>query len=144
MKGYLLDTNTLLALAWPNHVQHHAAREWFGRESRRGWGTCSVTQLGFVRISSHPAFEHHVSTPEAFQKLKEILAVPGCVFWPEPSGGCLGEFLAPATNRILTHGLVTDGFLAGVAGFSGGRLATFDRALSRAFPDWCALVTAVR
>ncbi|MGH7995119.1 MAG: TA system VapC family ribonuclease toxin [Opitutaceae bacterium] len=140
MKGFLLDVNTLLALAWPNHVQHRPANEWFERESKRGWGTCSVTQIGFVRICSHPAFEHHVSTQEALQKLKEIAAVPGHSFWPGPADGCASESLGHVAPRILTHGMVTDGFLAGVAKFNGGKLATFDKALARAFPDCCALV----
>jgi toxin-antitoxin system PIN domain toxin len=144
MKGYLLDINTLLALAWPNHVQHRVAHEWFDLESKRGWGTCSVTQLGFVRISSHPAFEHHVTTQEAFQKLKEIAAVPGYSFWPEPTVGFASDSFSDAVARILTHGMVTDGFLAGVAKFNGGKLSTFDKALARAFPDCCTLVGSGR
>jgi toxin-antitoxin system PIN domain toxin len=144
MKGFLLDINTLLALTWPNHVQHRAAHEWFERESKEGWGTCSVTQIGFVRISSHPAFEHHVSIQEAFQKLKEIAAVPGHAFWPEPANGYAGEYLSHTVPRTLTHGMVTDGFLAGVAGSNGGKLATFDKALARAFPDCCVLVGVIR
>lgn len=144
MKGYLLDINSLLALAWPNHLHHRAAHEWFARESKRGWGTCSVTQLGLVRISSHPAFEYHVSTPEAFQKLEEIVGVPGHAFWPEPAGGFASESLSPAFSKILTQSMVTDGFLAGIATFNGGKLATFDKTLARAFPDSCVLVGAVR
>jgi len=144
MKGCLLDINTLLALAWPNHLHHRSAHEWFARESKRGWGTCSVTQLGFVRISSHPAFEHHVSAQEAFQKLKEIAAVPGHIFWPEPADGYASESLSQVVPKILTHSMVTDGFLAGVAKFNGGKLATFDKALARAFPDGCVLVGAAR
>jgi toxin-antitoxin system PIN domain toxin len=144
MKGFLLDVNTLLALAWPNHVQHRTAHDWFEHESKRGWGTCSVTQIGFVRISSHPAFEHHVSTQEAFQKLWEIVAVPGHAFWPEPAKGCMNETMGPGLLGILTHGMVTDGFLAGIAAFNGGKLATFDRALVRAFSDSCILVGGAR
>ncbi|HEY3757672.1 MAG TPA: TA system VapC family ribonuclease toxin [Opitutaceae bacterium] len=144
MKGFLLDVNTVLALAWPNHVQHRAAHAWFERESERSWGTCSVTQIGFVRISSNPAFEHHVSTQEAFQKLTEIAAVPGHAFWPEPAAGYVTESLSPTVPKILTHGLVTDGFLAGIAKYNGGRLATFDKGLARAFPDCCAFIGAGR
>jgi len=140
MKGFLLDINTLLALAWPNHVQHGAAHTWFERESKQGWGTCSVTQIGFVRISSHPSFVHHVSTQEALEKLKEIAAAPGHAFWPEPEDGYTGGAFAHLVSRILTHGMVTDGFLAGVAKFNAGKLATFDKALARAFPDCCVLV----
>lgn len=140
MKGYLLDVNTLLALAWPNHVQHGAAHQWFRRESARGWGTCSVTQIGFVRISSHPAFAHHVSTQEAFGKLGEIIAVAGHRFWPEPAEGYANAFFAQTVPHVLTHGMVTDGYLASVAGFGGGKLATFDQALASALPKYCSLV----
>jgi len=140
MKGYLLDVNTLLALAWPNHIQHRAAHTWFDRESERGWGTCSVTQIGFVRISSHPAFDHHVSTQEAFHKLREIVAFAAHDFWPEPSGGYANELFSRTLPRTLTHGTVTDGFLASVAAFNGGKLATFDKPLARVFPDCCVLI----
>lgn len=138
MKGYLLDTNVLLALAWPNHVQHPAAHEWFDRHAVEGWGTCSLTQLGFVRISSHPAFDFHVSTQEALEKLREIIAFPGHVFWPEAPGGYAHASLGRTLPRTLTHGMVTDAFLAGIAAFHGGKLATFDQPLARAFADCCA------
>jgi len=42
MKGHLLDVNVLLALAWPNHVQHTRAHGWFTREHPWGWGTCTL------------------------------------------------------------------------------------------------------
>ena len=50
----LLDTNALLALAWPNHQYH---REVFARLERQPvmpWVTCALTQLDFVRLSSNP------------------------------------------------------------------------------------------
>ncbi len=31
MKGYLLDTNLLVALLWPSHENHAVARQWFTR-----------------------------------------------------------------------------------------------------------------
>lgn len=56
MTAILLDTNVLLALAWPNHQHHGTAQRWFKREAPRGWATCALTQLGFVRLSSNPAY----------------------------------------------------------------------------------------
>ena len=88
MKGYLLDVNVLIALAWPNHLQHATAHEWFSKEQVRGWGTCGVTQIGFVRVSSHPALEYHVSTQQAWQKIQEIVSLPTHSFW----GGQLATF----------------------------------------------------
>jgi uncharacterized protein len=140
MKGCLLDVNLLIALAWPNHVQHAIAQRWFQHERAGGWGTCLVTQLAFVRISSHPAVLHHVSTPEAAQKLLEIVSLPDHSFWPEIPGGYRNEVFSQSRPNILTHAFVTDGYLAALAAFHGGKLATFDRQLARAFNRSVVLV----
>ena len=140
MKGYLLDVNVLIALAWPNHLNHAAAHEWFNRESPNGWGTCMVTQIGFVRVSSHPAFDQHVSTQHAWQKLLEIAALPGHSFWPEPAEGCSNPTFLQTLPNMLTHGIVTDGYLATVAASNGGKLATSDRQLVRTYPQIAVLV----
>ena len=137
MKGYLLDVNVLIALAWPNHTQHSAAHKWFAGIQSAGWGTCMLTQLGFVRICSHPRFEHHVSTQEALQKLLEIVATSGHEFWPEPENGYANKVFSKTLPEILTHGQVTDGYLATVAAFNNGKLATFDEPLSRTFNHLC-------
>lgn len=50
----LLDINVLIALAWPAHVHHAPAHDWFLRHHHHGWATCPLTQLRFVRISSNP------------------------------------------------------------------------------------------
>jgi len=142
MKGYLLDVNLLIALAWPNHTQHGIAHQWFLRHRALGWGTCMVTQLGFVRISSHPAVAHHVSTQEALQKLREIIAVTGHQFWSEPTHGYAHDAFAVTIPHTLTHGLVTDGYLATVAASNQGKLATLDKQCARAFPDLALLIGA--
>jgi uncharacterized protein len=135
MKGYLLDANLLIALAWPNHTQHAKAHEWLAKASPIGWGTCTVTQLAFVRISSHPKVESHVSTQEAIEKLYEILTLPEHSFWPEPPDGFNNPAFVATIPKILTHGLVTDGYLATVAAFNSGMLATLDKQLARTFPQ---------
>ena len=50
---FLLDVNVLMALLWENHEHHQVARRWFRQIT--DFATCPVTQLGFARISSHPA-----------------------------------------------------------------------------------------
>ena len=140
MKGYLLDVNLLIALAWPNHPQHARADAWFAEHSKDGWGTCMVTQIGFVRVSSHPAVEAHVTTQEALQKLREITETPGHEFWPEPPGGYRNDVFAGTVPNTLTHGAVTDGYLATVASHHGGKLATLDRSLTKLFGGVAVLV----
>src|SRR5882724_4006768 len=115
MKGYLLDVNLLIALAWPNHPQHEKSHQWFAANQATGWSTCIVTQLGFVRISSHTMVPYHVSTQEALQKLKEIIAVEGHSFWSEPPGGYSNAIFAKTIPNSRTHSMVTDGYLATVA-----------------------------
>ena len=64
MKPYLLDTNVLIALAWPNHVHHREAQTWF---AKKGGSISDLPdyQTGVVRISSNPAFTSQaVSLPE--------------------------------------------------------------------------------
>ena len=51
----LLDVNVLIALTWPNHVHHDAARSWFTEVRNTGWATCPLTEAGFVRISCNPS-----------------------------------------------------------------------------------------
>ena len=74
MKPALLDTNVLLALAWPNHQNHASAHDWFKAQARHGWASCAVTQLGFVRLSSNPSFTASAVTPQqAATLLRELV-----------------------------------------------------------------------
>ncbi|MDB6039699.1 MAG: hypothetical protein JWM99_3540 [Verrucomicrobiales bacterium] len=42
LKTALLDTNVLLALAWPNHQHHAVAHRWFAKHTEQGWATCAL------------------------------------------------------------------------------------------------------
>jgi toxin-antitoxin system PIN domain toxin len=128
---YLLDTNVLLALAWPNHIHHRATLEWFSAKGRAAFRTCPLTQTGFVRISSNPAFTANaVTVAEALALLNRIMALPGHDFWADdiPISDAF-----PSGALIATHRQVTDGYLLALAGAHGGVLATLDRGI-RASP----------
>ncbi|MBL8271012.1 TA system VapC family ribonuclease toxin [Steroidobacter sp.] len=133
MKAYLLDVNVLIALAWPNHTEHNRVQEWFANERRRGWATCLVTQLAFIRVSSNPAVPHHVSPSVAQRYLSEITALPDHSFWDEPEHGYAHASFGSTMPRTSTHQWVTDGYLATLALIHGGRLATLDKQLLRVF-----------
>ncbi len=125
MSVVLLDVNVLLALAWPNHPHHAKSSKWFQRESHRGWATCALTQLSFVRLSSNPAVTLAVVAPqEAARILQRNLALPGHVFWQSPSACDPGIFQA-----AVGHQQVTDAWLVEVARQNGGRFATLDQRL---------------
>ena len=85
MSTALLDINVLLALAWPNHDHHEAAHRWFDEVPDRKWATCTLTQLGFIRISSNPAAIPQSVTPQqAATVLKELCADQDHEFWTSP------------------------------------------------------------
>jgi uncharacterized protein len=122
---HLLDTNVLIALAWPQHVHHGAAHAWFGKIGREAWSTCPITQLGFIRISSNPKIIREAASPrDALAVLEQVIALSGHQFWPDA--------IAPAQAAILSslalvgHRQVTDAYLLALAQHRKGKLATFD------------------
>jgi uncharacterized protein len=128
MTPYLLDTNVLIALAWPNHVHHLEAQAWFARKASAGFRTCPLTQTGFVRISSNPAFTSQAVTPgEALALLERVVRLPGHDFWPDDLSlqDAVGEIPA-----LTGHRQITDAYLLGLAAARGGILATLDRAIA--------------
>jgi uncharacterized protein len=129
VKTYLLDTNLLIALLWPSHECHGMAATWFGRSRTKGWATCPLTQAGFVRIVSNPAFSRDAVQPrDAVQVLGANTAAKDHVFWGDDLP--LAEAVAFAGVRLIGHQQVTDAYLLGLAIHRGGVLATLDRRLS--------------
>ena len=130
----LLDVNVLVALAWPNHVHHAAALAWFDEVGRAGFATCSVTQSGFVRVSSNQRAIPDARSPrEAREILRRIAALPGHVFWPDDVEIASNEHIA--WERLGSHAQVTDAHLLALAIRRGGRLASFDRGLVDLAPE---------
>src|SRR5580698_10054789 len=96
---------------------------------RRGWATCPLTQAGFVRIVSNPAFSPDAVSPRvAINTLQANLKHPSHQFWPDDIS--VPEALQPLLERLAGHGQVTDAYLLGLAIRKQARLATFDHALA--------------
>ncbi|MGD1084851.1 MAG: TA system VapC family ribonuclease toxin [Verrucomicrobiota bacterium] len=128
MKGYLLDTNLLIALLWPSHERHDLAMKWFARHRGKGWATCPITQAGFVRIVSNPAFSRDAVQPrEAVQVLRANTAARDHEFWPDELP--LAAAVAFAGVRLIGHQQVTDAYLLGLALHRCGKLATLDQGI---------------
>ena len=49
----LLDIAPLLALLWESHEHHQRAMAWL---SKGRLATCPLTEIGFLRISTQPAY----------------------------------------------------------------------------------------
>jgi uncharacterized protein len=128
MKPYLLDTNVLIALTWPNHVHHQEAQAWFAQKGSAGFRTCPLTQTGFVRISSNSAFTSAAVTPgEALALLEQVIQLPGHDFWPDDIP--LDKALV-RRSALTGHRQITDAYLLALASLHGGILATLDRAVA--------------
>jgi uncharacterized protein len=134
VSGFLLDVNVLIALLWPPHEAHERAQRWFAKNAGQGWATCAMTQAGFVRVVSNPAFSRRAVSPrDALQVLGGSVQHPAHHFWTEDIG--VAEAVAPFGRRLLGHQQITDGYLLGLAIHKKGRLATLDGSVPSLLPE---------
>src|SRR5687768_12292511 len=63
---YLLDVSTLLAWLWRDHEHHRRVMSW---QMGKSVAICPITELGFLRISTQPAFGATMTV------VREMLAV---------------------------------------------------------------------
>ena len=130
MKTALLDVNLLVALAWPNHENHLAAREWFRKSGRLKWSSCPITQAGFIRISSNPVIMEEPATPAtACELLTHLTSLPGHLFLPDDVDFTRSGNIPD--SMMQGHRLVTDTYLVLLAESHDGYLATLDKKLVR-------------
>lgn len=126
----LLDVNVLIALAWPNHVHHGAARRWFTAHREDGWATCPLTEAGFVRVSCNPSAVRHTVTPgEAIALLQRLRQLASHSFWPLERS--IVDLPRPIVSRLQGYRQITDAVLLAAAIQRGGVLATLDSGLAR-------------
>ena len=109
----LLDVNTLIALAWPNHSHHQAAHLWFAKW-KSGWATTPMTETGFVRVSSNSAVLAGAVRPlDAIEHLSKLRTLPLHSFWSDGIESVVGSELD--ATRVLGHRQVTDVHLVALA-----------------------------
>ncbi|MCY4529080.1 MAG: PIN domain-containing protein [Chloroflexi bacterium] len=126
----LLDVNVLIALAWPNHVHHSAARAWFEARREDGWATCPLTEAGFVRVSCNPSVVRHAVTPlEAIAVLQRLSQLGAHTFWPQDQS--IMDLPESIGIRLQGYRQVTDAVLLAAAMQRNGQLATLDGGMER-------------
>ncbi len=124
----LPDVNTLVALAWSNHVHHRVARDWFEALDTHPWATCPISQSGFIRISSNERIVDPAVTPqEARQVLRDLTRIGRHVFWPDELD-FTGEGIP--FGLLMGHRQVTDAYLLGLVIHRRGLLVTLDRSIA--------------
>jgi toxin-antitoxin system PIN domain toxin len=111
---YLLDVNLLIAAIWSAHTNHQKADAWTkGKEL----ATCAITELGFLRISTHPR-GLNCQMAGARALLDDFLAKHSVEFVPCD--------LPALKSRAAHSDQVTDSYLAELASARGMKLATLD------------------
>jgi predicted nucleic acid-binding protein len=127
----LLDVNALVALGATEHEFHHGVTTWV--RNARSIGslellTCSITELGFVRVLSQaPLYGFTVATARALLlRMKE----------KDPT---LFTFVSDdhdisrISNWVIYPKQITDGHLVQLAKSNGAVFATLDRRIPGAF-----------
>lgn len=121
----LLDVNVLVALAHEGHAEHRRVSRWYASLQAPGTqlATCSITELGFVRVSVQTGLEE--SVPEAVDTLNGMVASSRLPFLRVVDD--LGATDLPA--HVKGPKQVTDGHLLALAQRHKGSLVTLDRGI---------------
>ena len=117
---YLLDVNALVALGFINHEFHDRVAFWVQSQSSPNFASCSITELGFVRVLAQaPAYGFTVAQARGLLlRLKETTS--RLMFIPD------GHDVSHLPSWVRAPKQSTDGHLAKLASASGAVLATLD------------------
>jgi len=126
----LLDANVLIALVVTDHVHHDATAEWLSAFDAE-FATCPITQGSLVRFlvragQSAGAARDIVSAIEKANRHE---------FWPDSV-----SFADVEVGGVVGHRQVTDAYLAQLARFRKGQLATLDSGLAHLHSDVAVLI----
>lgn len=122
---YLLDVNVLLALAHTGHTLHPKAIGWYAAvaKSAMGFHTCSITELGFVRISVVTGLQSDIeSAKRALDALKSSSKVRFELISDDLGVSQLPSFVKKPQS-------ITDGHLSELAKKNSLRFVTLDRGI---------------
>jgi len=128
---YLLDVNTLLALVVWEHEFHARVASWVKRLGASGvpeLATCSITELGFVRVLGQ-AQQYGSSVAQARELLLKVKNSDG-MRWIFISDD---RDISHLPRWVRTPKQTTDGHLAELARANEAVLATLDRRIPGAF-----------
>jgi toxin-antitoxin system PIN domain toxin len=131
---FLLDVNVLVAALWYQQSSHAHVQAWLARYAARGWATCPLTQNGFVRLLSNPAFSpNSLTVNSAIALLESNLVHPKHHFWPDEIG--VAQAVERFGARLKGYQQLSDAYLLGLAIHKKGRLVTLDRGVLSLLPE---------
>lgn len=121
---YLLDVNALVALGFMNHEFHDRMAAWIQSQNSPRLASCSITELGFVRVLAQaPAYGFTVTQARTL-----LLRLKGTRTSPL-------EFLADEHDVsylptwVRTPKQITDGHLGKLASANSAVMATLDESI---------------
>ena len=126
-----MDVNTLLALVVLEHEFHARVASWVERLGASGvpeLATCSITELGFVRVLAQ-AQRYRSSVAQARELLLKVKNSDGMrwIFIPDDRD------ISRLPKWVRTPKQTTDGHLAELARANAAVLATLDRGIPGVF-----------
>ena len=121
---YLLDVNALVALGFLNHEFHARVANWFQSSSSKQLASCSITELGFLRVLSQaPAYGFTVTQARALLlRLKEGRTARLTFISDEHD-------VSHLPGWVKSPKQITDGHLSKLASAKGAVLATLDESI---------------
>ena len=126
----LLDANVLIALVVTDHVHHDAAAEWLAASDAE-FATCPITQGSLVRFLVRAG----QSAAAARDVVSAIEKANRHEFWSDSV-----SFADVEVDGVIGHRQVTDAYLAQLARFRKGQLATLDSGLAHLHNDVAVLI----
>lgn len=127
---YLLDVSTLLALGIQEHQFNPRVEAWLlsiAADEKPQLTTCSITELGFVRIASQTEFGFTVE--EAKEELAKLKRSKNYDFAFIKDGNDMSKL----PDWVKGHRQTTDGHLAQLAKSNDAVLATLDGKIPNSF-----------
>ena len=118
---YLLDVNALVALGFMNHEFHDRLASWVQSQNSPSLASCSITELGFVRVLAQaPAYGFTVTQARTrLLRLKDVGTSPLTFIRDEHDVSHLPSWVRAPKQ-------ITDGHLTKLATANGAILATLD------------------
>jgi predicted nucleic acid-binding protein len=124
---YLLDVNALVAFGLLHHEFHDRVTRWVRVQAKSGDVlTCSITELGFVRILSQASAYGFTVVEAKKQLLRLKKEVPLTLLMDNHD-------ISKLPTWVKTSAQATDGHLARLAEAHDAALATFDKGIRGAF-----------
>ena len=125
---YLLDVNALVALGFAHHEFHERLAAWMQGQKFPPLATCSITELGFVRvIAQAPAYGLSLAQARMFLlRLKRASSLQVTFIADDHD-------ISHLPTWVKAPKQATDGHLLRLASGNGAVLATLDKRIPGAF-----------